>query len=54
MKITKEIAQTYFEGLVKYQPDDVVNLLIRLFDNELSQTTFINDTINDIIDVYED
>lgn len=48
--MNKETIENYFEMLVKYQPNDVVDLLVKLFDKQINYQDWINDTYNDVID----
>jgi hypothetical protein len=52
MRVSKELAQEYFEILVKEQPETAARLLMQLFSNEITQTEFIVSTAEDIADIY--
>jgi len=54
MRITKELAQDYFETMINLQPEDVVTILMDLYSGKLSQVEFVNNITNDIIDVNRD
>ena len=50
MKTTKEQAQNYFELLVQYQPETVVEILMNLYSREMNVEDWITGTAEDIID----
>lgn len=54
MNISESLVKEYFETLIKYQSEDVVNLLTKLFDKQISYQEWVNNTYNDIIDSYKD
>jgi hypothetical protein len=54
MRITKELAQKYFEMMVDLQPEDVVTILMDLYSGKLSQVTFVDNVTEDIIDTNRD
>ena len=52
MRVSKELAQEYFETFVAHQPEDAVKLLMDLFSREVKQEDFITNAANDIADIY--
>ena len=52
MRVSKELAQEYFETFVTHQPEDAVKLLMDLFSREVKQEDFITNAANDIADIY--
>lgn len=54
MKITNELVQKYFKALVAGQPDDVVNMLMELFNGQISQREWIELIADDVYDTYKD
>jgi len=54
MKITNELVQKYFEALVAGQPDDVVDMLMELFNGRTSQGAWIESIADDVYDTYKD
>jgi len=54
MRVTNELLQKYFEALVAGQPDDVVNMLMELFNEKVSQREWIELIADDVYDIYKD
>jgi hypothetical protein len=46
----EEIVREYFNTLVEFQPTDVVDLLVKLFDKQIDYQEWIDNTFDDIID----
>jgi hypothetical protein len=54
MRVTNELVQKYFETLVAGQPDDVVNMLMELFNEQINQREWIALIAYDVYDTYKD
>ena len=50
IRTTKEQTQSYFETLVKHQPNTVVEILMELYSREVNVDDWITNTAEDIID----
>ena len=50
MRTTKEQSQNYFELLVQYQSETVVEILMNLYSREVNVEDWITVTAEDIID----
>ena len=53
-KVTDEMIKRYWNIMVDVQPDDVVNILVKLTNGELPFKTFISGTEEDIYDSFRD
>jgi hypothetical protein len=53
-KITDKMIGDYWDIMVKNQPDDVIDMLVKLTSGELSFQDFIDSTEEDIYDSFKD
>jgi len=53
-KITDKMIGDYWDIMVRNQPDDVINMLIKLTNSELSFQDFMSSTEEDIYDSFRD
>lgn len=54
MRVTNELVQKYFETLVAGQTNDVVDMLMELFNEKIDQREWIESIANDVYDTYKD
>jgi hypothetical protein len=54
MIVTNELVQKYFETLVAGQANDVVDMLMELFNEKIGQREWIESIANDVYDTYKD
>jgi hypothetical protein len=53
-KITDKMIGDYWDIMVKNQPDDVIDMLVKLTNGELSFQDFMSSTEEDIYDSFRD
>lgn len=53
-KPTNDMVKDYWSIMVKNQPEDVINILVRLTNGDLSFQEFSSDTANDVYDSFRD
>lgn len=53
-KITDKMIGDYWDIMVKNQPDDVIDMLVKLTSGELSFQDFMSSTEEDIYDSFRD
>ena len=54
MRVTNELVQKYFETLVAGQANDVVDMLMELFNEKIGQKEWVESIVNDVYDTYKD